>query len=243
MISNLCLSLPLSQTDLWLTHSGPRPWMQPVGSWVCCSGPASSPGSRTKQCYFPVVLFIFMLLIEPLHFALKVHQLDAFNLQHLLPPRRRSEVRPLPSHQNPRDSLVKKTMFVENYIRDVGNGFIQILITFSSKLIFCICPRQDYSYLVFLSAYLDEHLLLQISKRQRVTRTTITGTDDQAFRGSTAWWSGLPNTCPLLRVSVPHWSFMASLSSSVNNWTLFHHHLTNCPLTLLSVDLHSWLFK
>lgn len=124
-----------------------------------------------------------MLLIEPLHFALKVHQLDAFNLQHLLPPRRRSEVRPLPSHQNPRDSLVKKTMFVENYIRDVGNGFIQILITFSSKLIFCICPRQDYSYLVFLSAYLDEHLLLQISKRQRVTRTTITGTDDQAFRG------------------------------------------------------------
>lgn len=40
---------------------------------------------------------MFMLLIEPLHFALKLHQIDAFNLkknvQHLPPPRR-SEVRP-----------------------------------------------------------------------------------------------------------------------------------------------------
>lgn len=56
---------------------------------------------------------MFMLLIEPLHFALKVQQIDAFNLkknvQHLPPPRR-SEVRP----PEPAGLSGKKTMFVKN---------------------------------------------------------------------------------------------------------------------------------
>lgn len=53
---------------------------------------------------------MFMLLIEPLHFALKLHQIDAFNLkknvQHLPPPPggQRS------AHQNLQDSLVKNNV-------------------------------------------------------------------------------------------------------------------------------------